>query len=740
MPPKRKIIYDDDSDDHPGTISPRYTVPETGLEEPTGNLGTSEMRGAVRRSSRSGKGTGGQLVHMKNLERVQTAAAPRPKRLRDLDAATEGDGVNPMAPSPPPPTPRAIPNKSRPKPRLKTKTGGPMAARLDLSPPSNIQPSFGMAAPNHQFGFRLPAAGEVNSIINCGSQRDVSSPSMSSGPPSSCASSIFSADASRASTAPTSRASSVCSLSRGNQENHQRAHGHSSLLKRLALASQSGIEAPHRISHVTPQNDIPQSRAPHLTQRPLHLGPQEDHRQSTTLEVPSLRLEESVTLPPLHREESDNPGFPPPCPAGLRRTVSFYDTPLDGIRLRGHTLSAVPDEDENHDPAGEGNYSDPPIDEASPNNAHAQTRSQARPPSYTEYSGPVERSSDTNDQGYVNANTEDVVAAHRQRNRAPRVPSNSQLHVIREQQASASSQLPQTQGMTHPPSATSQSLGGINPPTPPVGPATQGAEPWQIQFYKPAVQDVLERAKQFSYCDAASINSFPLRAHFNIKAIEYVEEAISERRSQGLPVTDGWWPHHANDICKLLWESLGNWRSALRKKARIYVTQRYKWDPENRREVNSSIAKDLLGDRGVFLRDGIDENTNCQGYTNNLAHPALAGLIIDFFYTSSSSSLGKLFPEVFSAEVPRVAVAIAATALKVILDEMVSSQSEVNFRVSTYTPVYLEILGLMKKCDTSVIHAEKTKSLRINWATLGSCAVEREPVTMAATGFDVDLD
>ncbi|KAI6001481.1 hypothetical protein EDD15DRAFT_2361905 [Pisolithus albus] len=720
MPPKRKIIYDNDSDDHPGTISPnvsmRYTVPETGLEEPTGNLGTSEMRGAVRRSSHSGKGTGGQLVHMKNLERVQTTAAPRPKHLRDLDAATEGDGVNPMAPSPPPPTPRAIPNKSRPKPRLKTKTGGPMAARLDLSPPSNIQPSFGMAAPNHQFGFRLPAAGEVNSIINRGSQRDVSSPSMSSGPPSSCASSIFSADASRASTAPTSRASSVCSLSRGNQENHQRAHGHSSLLKRLALASQS---------------------APHLTQRPLHLGPQEDHRQSTTLEVPSLRLEESMTLPPLHREESDNPGFPPPCSAGLRRTVSFYDTPLDGIRLRGHTLSAVPDEDENHDPAGEGNYSDPPIDEASPNNAHAQMRSQARPPSYTEYSGLVERSSDTNDQGYVNANTEDVVAAHRQRNRAPHVPSNSQLHVIREQQASASSQLPQTQGMTHPPSATSQSLGGINPPTPPVGPATQGAEPWQIQFYKPAVQDVLECAKQFSYCEVASINSFPLRAHFNIKAIEYVEEAISERRSQGLPVTDGWWPHHANDICKLLWESLGNWRSALRKKACIYVTQRYKWDPENRREVNSSIAKDLLGDRGVFLRDGIDEN----GYTNNLAHPALAGLITDFFYTSSSSSLGKLFPEVFSAEVPRVAVAIAATALKVILDEMVSSQSEVNFRVSTYTPVYLEILGLMKKCDTSVIHTEKTKSLRINWATLGSsCAVEREPVTMAATGFDVDLD
>ena len=45
---------------------------------------------------------------------------------------------------------------------------------------------------------------------------------------------------------------------------------------------------------------------------------------------------------------------------------------------------------------------------------------------------------------------------------------------------------------------------------------------------------------------------------------------------------------------------------------------------------------------------------NCtQGHTNNLAHPALSGLVIDFFYTGTSS-MGQLFPEVFSDEVPRV--------------------------------------------------------------------------------------
>ena len=61
--------------------------------------------------------------------------------------------------------------------------------------------------------------------------------------------------------------------------------------------------------------------------------------------------------------------------------------------------------------------------------------------------------------------------------------------------------------------------------------------------------------------------------------------------------------------------------------------------------------------------------------------------------------------------------------LKVVLDEMATSQGEVAFRVATYMPVYLEILGLMKKCDTSPTHAAKTKSLRVEWARIGRCAI-----------------
>lgn len=56
-----------------------------------------------------------------------------------------------------------------------------------------------------------------------------------------------------------------------------------------------------------------------------------------------------------------------------------------------------------------------------------------------------------------------------------------------------------------------------------------------------------------------------------------------------------------------LWEDIGNWCSALRKKACVFVSQQYQWDPENHQEVNATIAKDLLGDHGAFLRNSVDE-------------------------------------------------------------------------------------------------------------------------------------
>ncbi|KAI5985789.1 hypothetical protein EDD15DRAFT_2200484 [Pisolithus albus] len=167
-------------------------------------------------------------------------------------------------------------------------------------------------------------------------------------------------------------------------------------------------------------------------------------------------------------------------------------------------------------------------------------------------------------------------------------------------------------------------------------------------------------------------------------------------------------------IMRLLWEDLGNWHSALKKKARFFVRDRYEWDPQNCHDVNAGIAR-KLPERGDFLKDGVDE----EGHTNNLAHPALSGLIIEFFYTGSNA-MANIFPEVFQLEVPHPAVALAATVIKVALDEVVAEGKEVTFKRNVYANVYADILGLMAKCDTAAVHHSKMKACRVQWAKIGS--------------------
>ena len=66
-------------------------------------------------------------------------------------------------------------------------------------------------------------------------------------------------------------------------------------------------------------------------------------------------------------------------------------------------------------------------------------------------------------------------------------------------------------------------------------------------------------------------------------------------------------------------------------------------------------------------------------------------------------------------------LALIHSQLKVVLDEVATSQDEVNFRVNTNSPVFTEILGLMRKCDMNTIHCTKTKALCKWWAKLRRC-------------------
>lgn len=189
----------------------------------------------VRRSSRNGRGTGGRMIQMQNLERLQVGPGKRKsRRLTALDDSTKNLEVNPMAPTS---STELQPNsRPRPRPRLKSKQidsqGAPASRPSSESPP--VRPSFTLAAPGQQFGFRMPdSQGHSPALSN------------SSLPHSSHASTVFSgAGVSRTSTAPTSRTPSVCYSSHSVEEDPSRRRS-SHLLK---LASQSGIEAPTRVS------------------------------------------------------------------------------------------------------------------------------------------------------------------------------------------------------------------------------------------------------------------------------------------------------------------------------------------------------------------------------------------------------------------------------------------------------------------------------------------------------------
>lgn len=175
---------------------------------------------------------------MENFERTQVVGRKRMKSkgLADLDAATEDLEVNPMAPSLG--TESQGISTTRPRPRLRTSQAAALVS--SSAKPSGespiIRPSFTVATPGQQFGFRMPNPDHHNSQVD---SPNFSNPSL---PPSSRASSIFSGGSRRTSTVPTSRAPSICSGSgQGPQESFSRRR--SSQLQMLALA-----EAPPRTS------------------------------------------------------------------------------------------------------------------------------------------------------------------------------------------------------------------------------------------------------------------------------------------------------------------------------------------------------------------------------------------------------------------------------------------------------------------------------------------------------------
>ncbi|KAI6012158.1 hypothetical protein PISMIDRAFT_115171 [Pisolithus microcarpus 441] len=100
--------------------------------------------------------------------------------------------------------------------------------------------------------------------------------------------------------------------------------------------------------------------------------------------------------------------------------------------------------------------------------------------------------------------------------------------------------------------------------------------------------------------------------------------------------------------------------------------------------------------------------------------PALAGLILHFFYTGLSA-LSSLFPEVFAQEVPKPIMCLAATVLHAAIEEyaIMGSQQDCQFESSTYSKVFIQLMAMQAKIDSNHKHAMMTWVLRIGWETTG---------------------
>ncbi|KAI6012126.1 hypothetical protein BKA83DRAFT_4501089 [Pisolithus microcarpus] len=241
----------------------------------------------------------------------------------------------------------------------------------------------------------------------------------------------------------------------------------------------------------------------------------------------------------------------------------------------------------------------------------------------------------------------DVVCGYHQRNGFLHAPAPERLHVIHDQQQPSAMTTVSMPTQNIPSSVAQGSQLSSEPAGSRTMPQTAAdgelmGHPTKLCSYPNKFHKVIERAKLIMQCDSAMKNPFPPCSMFlDTLSVEIFNKVLVKC----MDTPAGYWPNYCSQLGILLWESLMTWWSTIKAKA-----------------LNQSQSLALIKG-AAFLRDVVDN----EGSMNNMAHPALVTLVMDFFYMPSS--VGSAFPEVFSREVPRVTMCLVATALRAALDK-----------------------------------------------------------------------
>ncbi|KAF8871277.1 hypothetical protein CPB84DRAFT_1855089 [Gymnopilus junonius] len=130
---------------------------------------------------------------------------------------------------------------------------------------------------------------------------------------------------------------------------------------------------------------------------------------------------------------------------------------------------------------------------------------------------------------------------------------------------------------------------------------------------------------------------------------------------------------------------------------------------EQLQAVITDNVEHLLDDSNEYHQNGKDR----EGCTNNLAHPCIRDLCIEFYYGLGKDSLARQHPEAFSTTIPEYAVAIAITCIE---EYRPGYRVKRDFNGKGYQDVLDGVLEVIKEVKNDEYHNAKWEENLRRWA------------------------
>ncbi|KAH7902891.1 hypothetical protein BJ138DRAFT_1200163, partial [Hygrophoropsis aurantiaca] len=261
----------------------------------------------------------------------------------------------------------------------------------------------------------------------------------------------------------------------------------------------------------------------------------------------------------------------------------------------------------------------------------------------------------------------------------------------------------------------------------------------QLNFYPSRWKDFLEDCKTEFRTYAATDDPFPKRAQaINGIIADILKLMVVTWQRDGKRVEKGYWPKYKHEMAILIYNDIASWRGELKKAAVIVVPpayRRYLCPPSTvvgQAECRdySKAGADQLIKKARFLRGPVDEDGNVL----NFGHQSIRDLLRSFLF-GHSNRIGNLRPNEFGKRIPDQTMALAATAIRCVLDGFKANGGAEfpSFTANVYRPLWAKFMKLLKKLSEDEIHADLLESL--------CCEIAREGhVSGCTNNVDNDLN